>query len=70
MDEVFLEFGVEVFAFVDAGGEFCRVHGEIPLAGYIIGGCVLKGFDDRGVVACQIIFIFALSLLTHGRRNF
>jgi hypothetical protein len=34
MNEAFLEFGVEVFAFYQAGGKFCGVHGGIPLADY------------------------------------
>ncbi len=44
MDEAFLEFGVEVFAFYQAGGKFCRVHGAIPLAGYIVWWVCAKGF--------------------------
>ena len=69
MNEAFLKLGVEVVTFVDAGDEFCGVHGEIPLAGCTLNGYMLKGFDDGRVVACQIILIFALSLLTHRRRH-
>ena len=52
MNEAPHELGVEVFAFVESGGKFVQVHGGIPLAGYILGGCVLKGFDGAG--SCRV----------------